>query len=144
MRKTLPLLVLLLSLSVFAQTTTYTVTQNACGMKTNGMCQLSVVNQNNNVGYVTIDNRSPYRIGYLDLGTFGHNEYHGSYAFPGPPSGNGTASFYGAATYVSDDGSVTGEFQVYAYYVKTCSGRACGGTLGWHYNILQGSTVSKE
>ncbi len=144
MRKTLPLLVLLLSLSVFAQTTTYTVTQNACGMKTNGMCQLSVVNQNNNVGYVTIDNRSPYRIGYLDLGTFGQNEYHGSYAFPGPPSGNGTASFYGAATYVSDDGSVTGEFQVYAYYVKTCSGRACGGTLGWHYNILQGSTVSKE
>ena len=90
MRKTLPLLVLLLSLGVFAQTPTYTVTQNACGMKSSGMCQLSVVDQNNHPGYVTLDNRSPYRTGYLDLGTFGQNEYHGSYAFPAPPSGNGT------------------------------------------------------
>jgi predicted MFS family arabinose efflux permease len=41
-----------------------------------------------------------------------------------------------------DDGRVTGSFMFYAYYVSTCSGRACGGTLGWHYHILTGSTVT--
>jgi hypothetical protein len=62
---------LLLSLASFAQTT-YTTTANACSGKINQMCTLPVEDQNHVGSCVIIDNRSPSRIGYMDLScTFG-------------------------------------------------------------------------
>jgi len=139
------LLVVLLFLAMFAEfalaqtSTTYTVAPDGGGAKANGFFTLTVKDQNGNATNIELDNRSPYRTGYLDIGPLGQLEYHGVYSFPMQDS---HSPFYGVATYVSDDGTVTGEFQVYAYYVSVCSGRGCGGTLGWHYRVLTGSTIT--
>ena len=139
----LPLLFLALVCSARAQTTTYTTTQDACSGKANQACfNIPVTDQNGTAGVISIDNRASFRVGYLDLGPYGVNEYHGVYSgFVGNP--NGTHSpFSGVASYESDDGTVVGQFYFNATYVSTCSGRACGGTLGWHYRILAGSSVT--
>lgn len=138
------LLVLLVFLAMFAEFalaqtgTIYTVTPDGGGAKAYGFFTLNVKDQNGNATTIELDNRYPSRVGYLDIGPFGQREYHGVYAFPTQAV---HTPFYGMATYVSDDDTVTGEFQVYAYYVSVCSGRGCGGTLGWHYRVLMGSTV---
>jgi len=140
---TTTLLFLLMSLASFGQTT-YTTTQDSCGGKTSMLCWLNAVDQNGNVVQITIDNRLPYRQGYLGITPSGGSTtwYHGGYSFPQPSSG--TDPFYGVATYASDAGLVNGNFVVYAYYVKTCSGRGCGATLGWHYVVKMGSTVTVD
>jgi len=138
MKKLMLFLLLAMSMPLFAQTTTYTTIHDACGGKSGQMCQIPVVDSNNVGGFITIDNRAPSRTGYLDLGPFGVNEYHGAYHYPTQAA---HTPYYGVATYVSDDQTVVGHFNVYAWYVSTCSGRGCGGTLGWHYRILGGSKV---
>ena len=62
------------------------------------------------------------------------------------PNPNAThQAYYGAGSFLSDDGTVEGSFQFYAYYVATCPGRACAGTVvGWHYRVLIGSTVTQQ
>jgi|SRR3954447_24599177 hypothetical protein len=138
-------LLVLLFLAMFAEfalaqtSSTYTVTKDGGGAKANGFFTLNVNDEHGKSTTIEIDNRSPSRTGYLDIGPFGQLEYHGIYSFPTQSS---HSPFYGVATYVSDDSMVKGEFQVYAYYVSVCSGRGCGGTLGWHYRVLMGSRVS--
>ncbi len=142
----LPLLFLVLVCSASAQTTTDTTTQDACGGKANQACyNIPAVNQNTVAGFISIDNRasSTFPLQYnFYLGQYGTNGYHGTYSgFVANP--NGTKNdFNGVATFESDDGSLAGTFQFHAYYVSVCSGRGCGGTLGWHYRILAGSTAT--
>src|SRR5215468_8343945 len=46
-------------------------------------------------------------------------------------------SYYGVGSFLSDDGTVGGNFQFYAYYVGSCSGRGCGPVVvSWHFNVL--------
>jgi hypothetical protein len=84
-----------------------------------------------------MDDRSD--AGHLYIGAFtAADQVHGVYSgFMSNPDGSRNP-FYGAASFESDDGRVAGSFLFYAYYVSTCSGRACGGTLGWHYHNLGG------
>jgi hypothetical protein len=129
---------LLLSLASFAQTT-YTTTANACSGKINQMCTLPVEDQNHVGSCVIIDNRSPSRIGYMDLScTFGTNEHHGVYSgFTANP--NGTRSpFYGVAHYVSDDGTIHATLNYYATYSTQRF------ETGFHYQILVGSTIAVQ
>lgn len=120
--------------------TTYTVTQDSCGGKAVMYCSpLPVVDQNGVASAMAIDNRNNW--GFLYLYGWGGPRVHGTYTFP---SGSSRTDFYGDANFVSDDNTVTATFLVHAHYVSVCSGRACGGTLGWHYVILIGSTVEVQ
>jgi hypothetical protein len=137
----LPLLSLVLVCSASAQTT-FTTTQNVCGGIAYQYCQMPVSSDPaSSVTSLIMDNRSD--AGNLYIGAFiAADQVHGAYSgFIGNPDGSRNP-FYGAASFESDDGKVTGSFLFYAYYVSTCSGRACGGTLGWHYRILEGSTAT--
>jgi hypothetical protein len=143
----------LLSLIILAGTalaSTYTTTANGCGAKNVGYCTLSVVDQNNQPFTLTLDLRvngtgpiDTLAVSYPYPGAklFSvHGTYSGFVANP-----NGTRQpYYGSGSFVSDDQTVNGTFSFYAYYVGTCSGRGCGGTLGWHFQILSGSTVTTE
>lgn len=137
----LPLLFLALLCSANAQTT-YTTTQNVCGGKAYQYCQMPVSSDPASpVTSLIMDNRSG--AGNLYIGAFtASDQVNGVYSgFLANPDGS-RSPFYGAASFESVDQTVTGSFLFYAYYVSTCSGRACGGTLGWHYHILAGSTVT--
>jgi|SRR5882762_6495343 len=133
--------ILLAPLFAAAQTTTYTTTETRCGGKATQYCgPIPVLDQSGKVNSITIDNRGG--IGNLYVGDFtAANQISGQYSgFVGNPDGTRTP-FYGVASFKSNDGTATGSLQFYAYYVATCSGRACGGTIGWHYQILLGSVV---
>lgn len=136
MRKALPLLFLALALPAFAQTT-YTTTENGCnGKQFSEYCIIPT-----DSGTITIDNRAPYRIGYLEIGT---TWYHGAYS-GFVPCDYGVRSCAGTSpvTYVSDDGTVHGSFNYFAQYQGSCQGRNCG-VVGWHYTFLSGSTVTVQ
>jgi hypothetical protein len=138
-----PLLFLALVCSASAQMT-YTTTQDSCGGKALQFCQLPISETpSNGITSFTIDNRNGF--GYLYVGPFlSNDQVHGAYSgFVANPDGTRNP-FYGAASFLSDDGKLTGSFLFYAYYVSTCSGRGCGGTLGWHYRILTGSTLNTQ
>jgi len=148
----LPLLFLVLVCSASAQTATYTTTQDACGGKANQACyNIPVVDQHAVAGHISIDNRypstDPLQYNFY-LGQYGTNGYHGTYSGfvansdKNPNGTPSTADFNGIASFESDDETVSAQFQYHAYYVKVCSGRGCGGTLGWHYRILAGGTVT--
>jgi len=143
-RIALPLLFLALVCSASAQTTIYTTTQDACGGKAQQYCTLPVSeNPANGVTQIIIDNRTNW--GNLYIGAFIlADQLHGVYSgFVGNPDGTHNP-FYGIASFDSDDGKTTGSFSFAAYYVSMCSGRACGGTLGWHYRILGGSIMTVQ
>ena len=148
MKKLLAIALLFLPIMAVAQTTTYTTTQDACSGKANQACyNIPDIDQNGATGYVSIDNRSgstfPLQYNFY-LGPYGTNGMHGTYSgFVANPDGT-RAAFYGYASFLSDDGRVEASWHFYATYVSTCSGRACGGTLGWHYRILAGSTVEVQ
>jgi hypothetical protein len=131
-------LLLLLCGTLAAQTTTtYTLTQNSCAGTANQYCLLPT-----DGGTFTMDNRAPSRLGYLEFpnGTWIHGAYSGLVSNP-----DGTRNpFYGTAHYLSDNGTVTATLNFYAHYVSTCSGRGCGGTLGWHYTFLTGSVIETK
>lgn len=133
------------SLTFAAAQTTYTTTQDACAGKANQACfNIPVVDQNGFSGVVSIDNRSETSQYNFYLGPFGTNGYHGEYSgFVANPDGTKN-EFNGVASYTSDDATLVSQFQFHAYYVKVCSGRGCGGTLGWHFRILAGSTVTVQ
>jgi len=141
--KLISVIILALASSFASAQTTYTTTQDACSGKANQACfNIPVVDQNNFSGVISIDNRSVQYGGSLYLGPFGVNGYHGVYAgFVANPDGTKN-DFNGIGSFESDDTSVVGQFQFHAYYVKSCSGRGCGSTLGWHFRILAGSTVT--
>jgi hypothetical protein len=139
MKRFLPLILLALVLPALAQTnTTYTVTQNSCGAKNLGFCSMPVVDQDNNMSTIVIDNRNNAQYLYLGAFSLDSTRYHGTLTLP---TGQTRDSFYGTASFVSDDGTVTGNFTVYAFYQGSCSGRGCGGNIGWHYIVQSGSTV---
>jgi len=142
LRAALPI-ILALAGSAFAQTTTLTTVQDACNGKVNQFCTLQVsANPDNGVTQLVIDNRNNF--GNLYLGAWPNNQVHGAYSgFVSNPDGTRN-DFYGTGSFVSDDGTVNGTFNYRAHYVSTCSGRGCGGTLGWHYLILTGSTVEVQ
>jgi len=122
--------------------TTYTVTADSCNGKVNMYCTLPTVDENGNVGTATIDNRNDY--GNLYPQGWGTDRVHGTYSgFVSNPNGTRT-DFFGTGSFVSDDGMVVGTFNYKAHYVGSCSGRGCGGTLGWHYLILTGSTIEVQ
>jgi hypothetical protein len=153
-RVALPLLLLLVAFITPAQTSssiTYTITQTGCGGTAGMYCRLPVTAlPDDGAQSMIIDNRAPSRTGYFDINypTF-FTEFHGAYAgFVGNPDGTKN-SFYGIASYegTATDGSgrkATGSITFFAYYVKTCSGRGCGGEIGWHYQIMSGSNFTVE
>jgi len=130
--------------------TMYTTTTDSCGGKANQYCRMSVTDQANQPFDLIIDNR------YAGTGLIGRLQIN--YPYPGDvvfsvtgtftgfvSNPDGTRNdFYSTATYVSNDGMVNATFNYRAYYQRTCSGRGCGGTLGWHYLILAGSTVEVQ
>jgi len=136
----LPLLLLVLVCSASAQTT-YTTTQDVCGGKAFQYCQMPVTsNPPSSITTLIMDNRSDAGAMYIGAFTLA-DQVQGVYSeFVANPDGS-HSPFYGSAAFNSNDGTVTGTFLFYAYYVSTCSGRGCGGTLGWHCRILAGSTV---
>ncbi len=142
------MIVLIAGLAMFATaasaqtTTTYTTTADACWGKANQYCTLPVAETpDNGTTQVIIDSRNNY--GYLYIGAFiVADQVQGAYSgFVANPDGT-HSPFNGVASFESFDGTVSGSFTFYAYYASTCSGRGCGGTLGWHYHILSGSTVT--
>jgi hypothetical protein len=149
----LPQLLLVLAATVAgAQTTTYTTTADGCGAKNLGYCRLNVTDQLNHPFVAVLDARynSQGPINTLQIYT-PDNTYppllsvHGVY-LGFVPNPNGTRqAYYGAGSFLSDDSTVEGTFQFYAYYISTCSGRACAGTMvGWHYRVLIGSTITQQ
>ena len=134
---------LFLAVGAMAQTTTYTVSKDACGGKSTQFCTLQTTDQNGSPFTIYIDNRNS--VENLYLGNFlSEGVHHGLYSgFVGNPDGTHNA-YYGAASFLSDDGTIAGNFQFFAYYVATCSGRGCGGTLGWHFRVLLGSTITVQ
>jgi len=144
MRKiALPLLFLALAITASAQTSSYTTTADGCGGKALQYCTLSTVDQDNTPVTVVIDNRD--NAGNLYIGAFiSGDQIRGAYSgFVGNPNGT-KAAYYGSGSFLSDDERVDGTFLFYAFYVGTCSGRGCGGTIGWHFKILMGSTVTVQ
>lgn len=151
MNKFLPLAVLALASLAHAQTT-YTSTADSCGARGLGYCRLSVVDQASNPFTVVLDARyaSSGQINTLAIYDAA-NDYppvlsvHGAYSgFSVNPDGT-RHPFYGSGAFLSDDGTVQGTFLFYAYYVNVCSGRGCGGVIGWHYRVLIGSsTVTQQ
>lgn len=145
MKKVAVAVLLLLVSAMAAQTATYTTTQDACGGKANQACyNIPTIDQNAVAGFISIDNRTgttvPIQFNFY-LGQYGTNGMHGTYAgFVANPN-ESKDPFDGMAMFVSDDGRVHAQLQFHAYFIKTCSGRGCGGTLGWHYRILMGSQV---
>ena len=136
---------LVLSLFVFGAAlahaqTTYTVTADSCGGKANFFCTLPVsASPDNGITQIVLDNRNNF--GNMYIGGWAIGQVHGVYSgFVSNPDGT-RHDFYGTGYFVSDDGKTNGTFNYLAHYVATCSGRACVGTLGWHYVILAGSTV---
>lgn len=135
MKKYFALAIIMLASCFASAQTTYTTTADGCGGKAAQFCILNVVDQSNNPSTVTIDSR-------VNTLTVAGVSNTGSYSgFVANPDGTHN-SFYGSASFVSNDVSVTGIFLYYAYYVNVCSGRGCGGTLGWHYRVNLGSTVT--
>jgi hypothetical protein len=147
----LPLLLLALVAVASAQTTTYTTTADGCGGKNLGYCLVAVKDQSGNSFLLALDARytSSGQINTLAIetadGTAIAFTVHGTYAgFVANPNGTKQA-YYGAGSFDSDDSSVEGSFQFYAYYIASCSGRGCSGTVvGWHYRVLVGSTVTQQ
>ena len=135
MKWLLPLM-FLLAITASAQTT-YTTTSDGCGAKNLGYCTLPV-----NGGTLTLDARvapsGPINKLTLPTGI----QYHGTFSGFNP-NPNGTRNpYYDVGSFVSDDHSVVGTFQFYAWYVGTCSGKGCGPVaIGWHFRVLQESTV---
>lgn len=145
MSKTLPRLLLfslLLSSALFAQTT-YTTTADSCSGKASQYCSLPVASSpDNGITNIVIDSRGSYPNAQMYIGGWGLvDPLPGTLAgFVANPDGT-HHDYYGAGSFTSTDGLVSGDFQFHAYYVSICSGRGCGWTLGWHYRILQGSIV---
>lgn len=133
--------------------TTYTTTADGCGAKNLGYCRLNVIDQASNPFAIVLDTRYTSTVGQLNtLSVYDTaNTYppllsvHGAYSgFFGNPNGTHNP-YYGAGAFLSDDGTVQGTFLFYAYYVKFCSGRGCGGgVVGWHFRVLVGSTVINQ
>jgi hypothetical protein len=144
--KNLLLLLLATSMPLFAQTTTFTTTRDGCGGKALQYCTLPLVDGTGTPEEIVIANSAYGARLTIQQGTYPNQTnivaVQGTYSgFVANPDGTRN-SFYGVGAFESDDGKVTGSFQFYAYYASTCSGRGCGGTLGWHFRILTGSTVT--
>jgi hypothetical protein len=150
MKKHLLFLLLAMSMPLFAQTS-YSTTADGCGSKNLGWCQLYAVDQNGNQFRIVLDNRytsSGTQINTLTVYAADNSSTplltsHGTFSgFVGNPNGT-RSSYYGAGSFLSDDSTVGGNFSFYAYYVATCSGRGCGPVvIGWHFNVLMGSTAT--
>jgi hypothetical protein len=154
------LVMLLMPLAVSAQNT-YTTTADGCGGKNLGYCLLPVNDQGGNPFQLVLDHRNNSQ-GPIDTMTVQAPDYphaqmlsvHGAYAgFVGPTDNHtpffSSGSFASDATTVDSNGNtipqVQGQFNYYAYYVPSCSGRGCGGTvIGWHFKVLTGSTVAVQ
>ena len=151
----LPLLFLALVCSASAQIT-YTTTANGCGGKNIGYCRIAVASDSaSDVVAVTFDNRNLSGRLLLNHADGSYSQYDGRYAGFVPNPDGTYASYYGLGTYSGADtfesngsspkGTVQGQLQFYAYYVGTCAGRGCGPVvIGWHYEILSGSTVTLQ
>jgi hypothetical protein len=137
-----------LTLSALAQTT-YTTTQDGCGGKALQYCVLPVTDGSASGPFQIVISNTFYGARLtLQEGVYPNQSnvfvdtgiYEGFVANP-----DGTRHpFNGIASFESTDGSVTAKFTFYAYYAATCSGRGCGGEIGWHYRILAGSTVTVQ
>ena len=127
-----------------AQTITVSATVN-CG-KATFYCVVEA-NDSAGAGSFTMDARkltNPYNpsltITMADFvgtsnGTFTISEDHST----GTYTGNGINVLPDSSKHPF---TVTGNFQFMAYDVQHCSGRGCGGTLGWHYVLQPGSTIT--
>jgi curli biogenesis system outer membrane secretion channel CsgG len=153
----LPLLLLTLVAVASAQTTTYTTTTNGCGAKNIGYCRVPTSSEpSSDVIAVTFDNRSAGGRLQLNYQDGSYVQFRGSYSgFTTVPPGSpktyyGLGSYSGTVEYdptgkLPGGTTVSGNLQFYAYWVGTCSGRGCGPVvIGWHYQILSGSTVTQQ
>ncbi len=146
--KKLIFLILAMSLPLCAQTT-YTTTADGCGAKNLGYCRLSVDDQNGQPFDLVLDTRNtasgPINTVAVNYPWPGSQVFsvHGVYSgFVPNPNGTHTA-YYGSGSFLSDDKTAGGNFTFYAYYVASCSGRGCAGTVvGWHYKVLTSSVVT--
>jgi hypothetical protein len=148
MKKQMLFLLLAMSMPLFAQNSTYTTTQDGCGGKALQYCTLPVSDGTGTPEQIIIDNSIYGGRLTIQQGTYPTQTnvvaVQGTYTgFVGNPDGTRN-SFSGIGAFESNDGTVSGSFQYYAYYASTCSGRGCGGTLGWHYRVLTGSTVTTQ
>jgi hypothetical protein len=148
MKKQSLFLLLAMSMPLFAQNTTYTTTQDGCGGKALQYCTLPVTDGTGTPEQIIIDNTIYGGRLTIQQGVYPNQTniaaVQGTYSgFVGNPDGTRNP-FYGVAAFESNDGTVSGALQFYAYYVGTCSGRGCGGTLGWHFRVLTGSTVTTQ
>lgn len=147
------LVALLVPLTTLAQTgTTYTTTADGCGSKNLGYCQLNIVNGNGSPFRLVLDARNNSQ-GPINTLTISAPDYpytiilttHGAYSGFVPNPDNTHTAYNGSGAFISDDTMVSGQFTFYAYYVATCSGRACAGAVvGWHYKVLVGSIVAVQ
>lgn len=150
MRKLIVTFALLLTpLALPAQT--YTTSADGCGGKNLGYCTLPASSYAGNYKLVLdARNNSQGPINTLTITTPDFPAttlltVHGTYAgFVANPDGTHNA-YYSSGSFTSDDNTVNGQFTFYAYYVATCSGRGCAGTVvGWHFRVTSGSTVTVQ
>jgi len=143
---------LAMSMPLFAQTTynhTYQFTTQAGGGKANMTFITNVVESDgpeigtqfelevNTAGYALLDTL-PYP--GTNVWIEYNNAEHWYTQFPVNPDGSRNP-FSGVVALYSNDESVKATFYFNARFVNTCSGRGCGGTLGWHYDLLPSSTI---
>jgi hypothetical protein len=133
--------------------TTYTTTVDGCGAKNLGVCSVDVQDGAGNHYRAVLDHRflsAGYYINRLELYTYDNPpqtfaSYHGAFTgFVADPSWDKATHHSGSGAFTADDGSgVTGQFDFDAYYIRTCAGRGCAGvSVGWHYRVLLGSTIT--
>ena|SRR5579871_5130049 len=146
-----PLLLLLLTTAISAAgQTTYTTTQDGCGGKALQYCTLQATDGNSSDGPfdIIVDNSIYGGRLTIQQGAYPNQvnlvAVTGTYAGFGGNPDTSRNPFYGVGSFESTDGTVSATFQFSAYYVSTCSGRGCGGALGWHYRILAGSTMTRQ
>lgn len=143
--------ILMLILPALGQTT-YTTTADGCGAKNLGYCRLFVTDQNSAPFDLILDHRNnsqgPMETLTVNYPYPGPNVFtvHGAFSgFVADPTWDRKAHHLGSGSFLSDDQKVSGQFDFEAYYVGTCSGRGCAGTVvGWHYRVLSGSTVTVQ
>jgi hypothetical protein len=140
----LPLILLLFSAFAAGQTATFTTSNDTNCQKDTLWC----IDYTNPDGYINPDNRGDHGNLTISSSEFTGTAYSGTYSgFTANPNGtraqfDGVGSYTGAGAVNGVSFQLNGTFPYHAYYVGTCSGRGCGGTLGWHYILKAGSTVT--
>jgi hypothetical protein len=139
-------LLLLASFAAAQTSTLYTTTANCGGAKDMGYASCPAEDINDNPVTLVFDNRAA-STGFTIFKGTAYSQINGpAYVFPHPTDHTpftGTIT-YSASGYDLNNNflSVNATLNFSARWVSACSGRGCGGTLGWHYTVLQGSQAT--